>query len=60
MAEETDAMAARGVKNIFGQTVRVAEMESEGGRDRCCSRFAFRRRTYYYIYRITGPSFDDS
>ena len=31
MAEETDAMAARGVKNIFGQTVRVAEMESEGG-----------------------------
>ena len=24
-------MAARGVKNIFGQTVRVAEMESEGG-----------------------------
>ena len=32
MAEETDAMAARGVKNIFGQTVRVAEMESEGRR----------------------------
>ena len=31
MAEETDAMAARGVKNIFEQTVRVAEMESEGG-----------------------------
>ena len=31
MAEETDAMAARGVKNIFGQTVRVAEMESVGG-----------------------------
>ena len=31
MAEETDAMVARGVKNIFGQTVRVAEMESEGG-----------------------------
>ncbi|MEF2918067.1 MAG: pyruvate:ferredoxin (flavodoxin) oxidoreductase [Eubacterium sp.] len=31
MAEETDAMAARGVKNIFGQTVRVSEMESEGG-----------------------------
>ena len=31
MAEETDAMAARGVKNIFGQTVKVVEMESEGG-----------------------------
>ncbi len=31
MAEETDAMAARGVKNLFGQTVKVAELESEGG-----------------------------
>ena len=31
MAEETDAMAARGVKNMFGQTVKVAEMESEAG-----------------------------
>ena len=31
MAEETDAMAARGVKNIFGQTVKVAEMQSEAG-----------------------------
>ena len=31
MAEETDQMAANGVKNLFGQTVRVAEMQSEGG-----------------------------
>ncbi|MDR1735007.1 MAG: pyruvate:ferredoxin (flavodoxin) oxidoreductase [Oscillospiraceae bacterium] len=31
MAEETDQMAAAGVKNIFGQTVRVAEMQSEAG-----------------------------
>ncbi len=31
MAEETDSMAASGVKNIFGQTVRVAEMQSEAG-----------------------------
>ena len=31
MAEETDAMAARGVKNLFGQTVKVAELESEAG-----------------------------
>lgn len=31
MAEETDAMAAAGVKNIFGQTVKVAEMQSEAG-----------------------------
>ncbi|HZJ78302.1 MAG TPA: pyruvate:ferredoxin (flavodoxin) oxidoreductase [Clostridia bacterium] len=31
MAEETDQMSADGVKNIFGQTVKVAEMQSEGG-----------------------------
>ena len=31
MAEETDAMAARGVKNLFNQTVKVAELESEAG-----------------------------
>ncbi|MCL2495686.1 MAG: pyruvate:ferredoxin (flavodoxin) oxidoreductase [Oscillospiraceae bacterium] len=31
MAEETDAMSANGVKNIFGETVKVAEMQSEAG-----------------------------
>lgn len=31
MAEETDAMAAKGVENLFGQTVKVAELESEAG-----------------------------
>jgi len=31
MAEETDKMSADGVKNIFGQTVKVAEMQSEAG-----------------------------
>ncbi|MDR2525630.1 MAG: pyruvate:ferredoxin (flavodoxin) oxidoreductase [Oscillospiraceae bacterium] len=31
MAEETDQMAAVGQKNIFGQTVKVAEMQSEAG-----------------------------
>ena len=31
MAEETDQMSAAGVKNIFGQTVKVAEMQSEAG-----------------------------
>lgn len=31
MAEVTDQMAAAGTKNIFGQTVRVAEMQSEAG-----------------------------
>ena len=31
MAEYCDAWSAQGRKNIFGQTVRVAEMQSEGG-----------------------------
>ena len=31
MAEETDKMAAGGAKNIFGQEVRVTEMQSEAG-----------------------------
>ena len=31
MAELTDEWAAKGKKNLFGQTVRVVEMQSEGG-----------------------------
>ena len=31
MAEFIDEWAAAGRKNLFGQTVRVAEMQSEGG-----------------------------
>ena len=31
MAEDTDVRSAKGEKNLFGQTVRVAEMQSEGG-----------------------------
>ncbi|MEG0157546.1 MAG: pyruvate:ferredoxin (flavodoxin) oxidoreductase, partial [Anaerovoracaceae bacterium] len=31
MAEEVDEMAARGVKNIFGQEVKLVEMQSESG-----------------------------
>lgn len=31
MAEHTDEWAANGKKNIFGQTVKVVEMQSEGG-----------------------------
>ncbi|MBN1156683.1 pyruvate:ferredoxin (flavodoxin) oxidoreductase [Candidatus Woesearchaeota archaeon] len=31
MGELADAMAAKGKKNLFGQVVKVAEMQSEGG-----------------------------
>ena len=31
MAENTDEWAAQGRKNIFGETVKLVEMQSEGG-----------------------------
>ena len=31
MAEKTDEWSAKGVKNIFGQRVRLVEMQSEAG-----------------------------
>jgi pyruvate-ferredoxin/flavodoxin oxidoreductase len=31
MAESVDEMAAKGVKNLFGQKVRLVELQSEGG-----------------------------
>lgn len=31
MAESTDELAVKGVKNVFGQTVQVTEMQSEAG-----------------------------
>ena len=31
MAEHVDEWAAKGMKNIFGQTVKVVEMQSEAG-----------------------------
>ena len=31
MAEVVDEWAARGTKNLFGQTVHVSEMQSEAG-----------------------------
>ena len=36
MAEKTDEWAANGRKNIFGQTVRLVEMQSEAGACGAC------------------------
>ena len=52
MAEVTDEWAANGRKNIFGQPVKVVEMQSEGGA--ACSRLSFHRRFDNNIYRIPG------
>ena len=60
MAEATDEWAAQGRKNIFGQTVKVAEMQSEGWRCRYCTRFSGSRCSDNYLYSISGSSPDDS
>ena len=52
MAEDTDVRSAKGEKNLFGQTVRVAEMQSEGGA-------SFRRCSHNDLYSFTGTSSDD-
>ena len=57
MAEVVDEWAAYGRKNIFGQTVKVAEMQSEGWRSGRCSRFSGGRCAYYYLYGISGTAF---
>ena len=57
MAEETDKMSADGVKNIFGQTVRVAEMQS--GKQQARSRLPCGRRSPP-LHRIPGSASYDS
>ena len=37
MAEHIDEWATQGVKNMFGQTVKVMEMQAEGGAAECTS-----------------------
>ena len=55
MAELVDEWSAAGRKNIFGQTVKVVEMQSESG-----ARFVAERRTHLYVHRIAGSASDDS
>lgn len=55
MADYVDQWSAQGLKNIFGTTVKVAEMQSEAGAagtvhgSRC-------RRSHYDLHRFTGTS----
>ena len=46
MAEETDKMAAAGQKNLFGQEVKVAEMQSEAGAAGAVNSVTFQRTTF--------------
>ena len=62
MAEHVDEWAARGRKNLWGQTVSVQEMQSEAGAAgcRCRSRFTAGWCADHHIYRFSGLAPDDS
>lgn len=60
MAEYVDEWAAAGRKNIFGETVLVQEMQSEGGACRSSSWFFAGRCVNDNLYSVSGTSVDDS
>ena len=51
MAEYVDEWAAFGKKNLFGETVKVTEMQSEGGAAGACSD--------YHVHGFPGSAADD-
>ena len=59
MAENIDAWANQGRKNLFDQEVKIVEMQSEGG-CRCRPRFVDYRIVNIYLYRIARSAPDDS
>ncbi len=56
MADYTDQWATQGRKNIFGNTVKLVELESEGG----ASWFTFSWCAYYNLHSFTGSSSYDT
>lgn len=61
MAELTDKWSANGRKNIFGQTVRITEMQSEGGLPPGAVHGSLSGRCAHHdLYCLTGPAAYDS
>ena len=64
MADVVDQWSAAGQKNIFGNTVKVVEMQSEAGaagtKEIGITSFKMDRGINNNIYCITGSSSDDS
>lgn len=54
MAELVDEWSAQGRKNIFGQQVKVVELQSEGGAAGTHSRFSVSWGFDFYLHSITG------
>ena len=59
MAEHVDEWAARGRKNLWGQTVCVQEMQS-GWCSWCCSRFSAGWCPHHDLHCFSGSAPDDS
>ncbi len=59
MAEHIDEWSANGRKNIFGEIVKVAEMQSEAGAAGAHARSTSERSPLLYLYCITGIVADD-
>ena len=57
MAENIDEWAAHGKKNLWGETVKVTEMQSEARR---CPRFPAGRCADHHLHRFPGSPADDS
>ena len=56
MADYVDQWSAQGLKNIFGTTVKVAEMQSEAGAAGTVHGSLRSRRSHYDLHRFTGTS----
>ena len=59
MADTVDQWSAAGLKNIFGNQVKVVEMESGGRCRRRRARFSRYRCHHHHLYRFSGSSSDD-
>ena len=61
MAESMDEWVSQDRTNIFGEKVRIVEMQSEGGAAGAVhGAITASRCPDYYLYRITGIVADDS
>jgi pyruvate-ferredoxin/flavodoxin oxidoreductase len=60
MAEFVDVWAANGKKNLFGQTITVTEMQSEGGASGAVHGSLQAGALDNYVYCLSGFIIDDS
>lgn len=60
MAELVDEWAAQGRRNMFGETVKVIEMQSEAGAAGAVHGLPAGRRSHLDLHRVAGIAADDS